>query len=76
MQMMGEKPEQFIAEHAGQIGHIQFADCPGRGQPGTGRIDFGRVFSAIEKSAYTGWVGAEYKPVGATADSLDWLRLA
>lgn len=76
MQMMGEKPEQFIAEHAGQIGHIQFADCPGRGQPGTGRIDFGRVFSAIEKSAYTGWVGAEYKPVGTTADSLDWLRLA
>lgn len=74
MQMMGEKPEQFIAEHAGQIGHIQFADCPGRGQPGTGRIDFGRVFSAIETSAYTGWVGAEYKPVGATADSLNWLR--
>ena len=76
MQMMGEKPEQFIAEHAGQIGHIQFADCPGRGQPGTGKIDFRRVFSAIETSAYTGWVGAEYKPVGATADSLDWLRLA
>lgn len=76
MQMMGEKPGQFIAEHAAQIGHIQFADCPGRGQPGTGRIDFERVFSAIEKSAYTGWIGAEYKPVGATADSLDWLQLA
>ncbi|MDD5410495.1 MAG: TIM barrel protein [Methylobacter sp.] len=75
MQMMGEKPEQFIAEHAYQIGHIQFADCPGRGQPGTGEIDFERVFSAIEKSAYAGWVGAEYKPVGTTADSLNWLRL-
>ena len=49
MQMMGEKPEAFIAEHADQIGHIQFADCPGRGQPGTGRIDFDRVFSAIEE---------------------------
>jgi hydroxypyruvate isomerase len=76
MQMMGEKPEQFIAEHASQIGHIQFADCPGRGQPGTGEIDFDRVFSAVEKSAYAGWIGAEYKPVGTTADSLDWLRLA
>lgn len=76
MQMMGEKPEQFIAGHADKIGHIQFADCPGRGQPGTGKIDFERVFSAIEKSAYAGWVGAEYKPVGTTADSLDWLRLA
>jgi hydroxypyruvate isomerase len=73
MQMMGEKPEIFIAEHAGQIGHIQFADCPGRGQPGTGRIDFDRMFSVIERSGYSGWVGAEYKPVGTTMESLDWL---
>jgi hydroxypyruvate isomerase len=74
MQMMGEKPEEFIAEYADKIGHIQFADCPGRGQPGTGRIDFDRVFSAIEHSTYSGWVGAEYKPVGTTTDSLTWLR--
>lgn len=74
MQMMGENPETFIAEHADKIGHIQFADCPGRGQPGTGFINFGRVFSAIEASAYSGWVGAEYKPVGTTKESLDWLR--
>lgn len=74
MQMMGEKPEAFIAEHAQKIGHIQFADCPGRGQPGTGQIYFDRVFSAIEKSAYSGWVGAEYKPVGTTVESLDWLK--
>ncbi len=73
MQMMGEKPEQFIAEHADKIGHIQFADCPGRGQPGTGRINFERMFSAIEDSGYSGWVGAEYKPVGSTIESLDWL---
>lgn len=73
MQMMGENPEEFIAEHADKIGHIQFADCPGRGQPGTGRIDFGRIFTAIGNSGYTGWVGAEYKPVGNTGDSLAWL---
>jgi len=74
MQMMGGNPETFIAEHAGKIGHIQFADCPRRGQPGTGRIDFERIFSAIEGSAYSGWVGAEYKPVGTTTESLNWLR--
>jgi hydroxypyruvate isomerase len=73
MQMMGEDSEKFIAEHADQIGHIQFADCPGRGQPGTGRIDFDQLFAAIEKSGYSGWVGAEYKPVGTTIKSLDWL---
>lgn len=73
MLMMGEKPEAFITKHADKIGHIQFADCPGRGQPGTGQADFDRLFSAIEKSDYSGWVGAEYKPVGTTAESLDWL---
>lgn len=75
MQMMGENPEEFIAEQAGKIGHIQFADCPGRGQPGTGRVNFDRVFSAIEESAYSGWVGAEYKPVGTTTESLDWFKM-
>jgi hydroxypyruvate isomerase len=73
MQMMGGKPEEFITRYADKIGHIQFADCPGRGQPGTGQINFERVFSAIEKSAYSGWVGAEYNPVGSTSESLNWL---
>lgn len=73
MQMMGNKPDEFITRHADKIGHIQFADCPGRGQPGTGQINFERIFSAIEKSSYSGWVGAEYKPVGTTAESLGWL---
>jgi hydroxypyruvate isomerase len=73
MQMMGDKPDEFITQHADKIGHIQFADCHGRGQPGTGQINFERIFSAIEKSSYSGWVGAEYKPVGTTAESLGWL---
>jgi len=72
MQMMGDKPDEFIARYADKIAHIQFADCPGRGQPGTGQINFEHVFSVIEKSAYSGWVGAEYKPVGTTSESLDW----
>lgn len=74
LRKMGESPDAFIMRHADQIGHIQFADEPGRGQPGTGAIDFASLFSAIERSGYSGWVGAEYKPVGATADSLAWLR--
>ncbi|MDD2801022.1 MAG: TIM barrel protein [Methylococcales bacterium] len=73
-QMMGGNPAEFILQNADKIGHIQFADCPGRGQPGTGQIDFVEVFSAIEKAPYSGWVGAEYKPIGGTADSLGWFR--
>jgi len=72
--MMGEDPAGFITRHADKIGHIQFADCPGRGQPGTGQIDFAKVFSAIEESGYQGWVSAEYKPTGTTAESLGWFK--
>ncbi|CAA9891947.1 hydroxypyruvate isomerase [Candidatus Methylobacter favarea] len=72
MYRMGEQPEEFINRHAEKIGHIQFADCPGRGQPGTGQINFRQLFSAIEKSSYSGWTGAEYKPAGLTSESLGW----
>ena len=72
--MMGDIPDVFIKQHADKIGHIQFADCPGRGQPYTGKLDFIKLFTAIEHSAYTGWLGAEYKPQGTTAESLTWLK--
>ncbi|WP_428353344.1 hydroxypyruvate isomerase family protein [Methyloprofundus sp.] len=67
MQMMQENPANFIQQYADKIGHIQFADCPGRHQPGTGTIDFIALFSAIEASAYKGWVGAEYNPLNNTS---------
>jgi hydroxypyruvate isomerase len=72
--MMGDNAAQFISQHADKIGHIQFADCPNRGQPNTGQLDFKHLFKVIEQSSYEGWVGAEYKPVGTTADSLSWFR--
>lgn len=56
------------------IGHIQFADNPGRHEPGTGEINFSNVFSAIDSMGYEGWVSAEYRPSGATGDSLAWFR--
>lgn len=71
---MQEDCADFFSQHLDKIGHIQFADCPGRGQPGTGTTDFARLFHLIETSAYQGWLGAEYKPVGSTASSLDWLK--
>lgn len=64
----------FVSEHAAKIGHIQFADNPGRGEPGTGEIDFQTLFNLIETSTYQGWVGAEYKPTETTLNSLNWYR--
>jgi hydroxypyruvate isomerase len=74
MYRMGENVADFITRHADKIGHIQFADCPGRGQPGTGEIDFKKIFSVIQQANYSGWCGAEYRPVGVTCESFGWLN--
>ena len=57
------------------IGHVQIADQPGRGEPGTGTIDFVDVFAAIRGSGYEGWVGAEYLPKRGTSAGLGWRDL-
>lgn len=56
------------------IGHIQFADCPGRNEPGSGVIDFDKFFKTIDDSGYIGWLGAEYIPGSDTVSSLNWLK--
>ncbi len=54
--------------------HIQFADCPGRGEPGSGKLDFDALFGQIDRAGYRGWLGAEYHPTTpSTSDSLAWL---
>jgi hydroxypyruvate isomerase len=53
--------------------HIQFADWPGRGEPGTGSIDFTTALSEIHASGFNGFVAAEYKPTRDTPMTLEWL---
>jgi len=72
MQRMKQNWLDFIHHYSTQIGHIQFADVPGRHQPGTGQINFSQLFQQIEQSNYQGWVGAEYIPLTTTEQSLDW----
>jgi hydroxypyruvate isomerase len=55
------------------IGHMQFADAPGRHQPGSGLIDLPALFAHADAIGYPGWIGAEYRPSGKTEDSLGWL---
>jgi hydroxypyruvate isomerase len=54
------------------VGHIQFADCPGRHEPGSGGIDFAALFALLDELGYDGWVGCEYFPAGDTASGLGW----
>jgi hydroxypyruvate isomerase len=56
-----------------KIGHIQFASVPDRGPPDQGEVDYGYVFAKIAALGYDMPLGAEYKPVGPTEDSLGWM---
>lgn len=56
------------------IGHIQFAAVPGRGTPDQGEVNYPFVFAHIADCGYQAPLGAEYRPVGRTEDSLGWLR--
>ena len=55
-----------------RIGHVQIADNPGRGEPGSGEINFRTVFGALDALGYEGRVGCEYRPAAGTLDGLAW----
>ncbi|MGI8909655.1 MAG: hydroxypyruvate isomerase family protein [Rubrobacteraceae bacterium] len=74
MQRMEGNLVANLREHFGWIGHIQIADSPGRGEPGTGEIHYPFVLGELEKLGYDGYVGLEYNPTtDATEESLEWL---
>ena len=54
------------------IGHIQIAAVPSRAEPDEGEIDYAHILTTLDRLAYTGWVGAEYKPRALTEDGLGW----
>ncbi len=59
-----------IKAYADQLGHIHVADAPGRHEPGTGEINYARVFKALEDCGYTGRVGFELFPETTTANAV------
>ena len=69
----GDDLDAAIAAHADVTAHVQIADAPGRGEPGSGRLDLDRYLSELEDHGYRGWVSLEYKPTSTTEASLAWL---
>ncbi|MGO1055473.1 hydroxypyruvate isomerase family protein [Crossiella sp. CA198] len=67
-----DEPDVLAAlrEFLPQTWHVQLADAPGRGEPGTGDIPWPEVFDLLE--AHRGWIGCEYRPSSPTG--LGWLR--
>ncbi|MDQ6851776.1 MAG: TIM barrel protein [Actinomycetota bacterium] len=69
----GDDLDQAIAKHTEVTSHVQIADWPGRGEPGSGQLDLGRYLAELAGRGYSGWVSLEYKPTTDTETSLAWL---
>lgn len=73
MSRMGEDISEQLPELINNIGHIQFADNPGRHQPGTGKLPLEKWWQQLRELQYPHWISAEYHPAGTTGSSLDWM---
>ncbi len=73
---MGEDLAATLDRYRDQTAHIQIADVPGRGAPGTGELDYEALFQQLATQGYTGWVGLEYKPADPadSSSSFGWLK--
>jgi hydroxypyruvate isomerase len=69
----GDDLDKAIQLYSDRIGHVQIADAPGRHEPGTGSLDLDGLLGALAATGYDGYVGLEYVPSGASADSFGWL---
>lgn len=59
-----EDPFVVLPAVAHLVGHVQVADAPGRGEPGSGTVDWPAIVALLEQVGYKGLVGAEFSPTG------------
>jgi hydroxypyruvate isomerase len=71
MQVNGDDVGLALDTYADRIGHVQIADAPGRGEPGTGTLDVPGYLDQLAKNGYRGYIGLEYK--ATRPDPFDWL---
>ncbi len=62
----GEDVASTLTTIKNHIGHIQIADFPGRGEPGSGQLNWPVLLQHIAASGYAGPIGVECYPTQAT----------
>ncbi|MFG2497903.1 TIM barrel protein [Streptomyces sp. NPDC048441] len=77
LSMNGEDLPAVIERYVAQTGHVQIADNPGRGAPGTGALPLEELLDQLRKAGYEGFVGLEYKAGDRpSAEAFGWLPAA
>ena len=56
---MGEDVAGTLTRDAADIAHIQVADVPDRGAPGTGELDYEALFGQLAAQGYAGSIRFE-----------------
>ena len=46
---------ELIRNHNDWIGYVHVADVPGRHEPGTGELDYGRISQELRNVGFNGW---------------------
>lgn len=70
----GEDVAAELANGGDLIRYVQLADAPGRGEPGTGDIDWPARLADLRASGYVGPIGLEYYPQTASEESVRYIR--
>jgi hydroxypyruvate isomerase len=70
----GEDPAVELANAGDLIDYVQIADSPGRGEPGSGAVDWPNRLAVLRKSGYAGPLGLEYFPTVESTASLAYIK--
>ncbi|HET9630401.1 MAG TPA: TIM barrel protein [Novosphingobium sp.] len=71
----GENPEEVLSAYVHLVDHVQIADAPGRGEPGSGAIDWPASLSLLERVGYKGLIGLELQPTRTpTGEALAYIQ--
>jgi hydroxypyruvate isomerase len=64
-----EEPDLLVAFDRAlpHIGHVQVADFPGRGEPGSGELPWQSFLAHVVRSGYLGRIGCEFLPTDQSA---------
>ena len=70
----GEDVAAALADAGSLVRYVQLADAPGRGEPGSGSIDWEARLADLRASGYDGPIGLEYYPTMESVASLAFIR--
>ena len=70
----GEDVAEALADAGDLVRYVQLADAPGRGEPGSGAIDWEARLRDLRASGYDGPIGLEYYPTTESVASLTYIR--